>query len=64
MVKISCVYKWNKQEAEVEYVEGYDDLEEEDDIEDFGDLGIDGPLAFDGDNGKYVIQCFLWSIFS
>lgn len=39
-----------EEEAEVEYVEGYDDLEEEDDIEDFGDLGIDGPLAFDGDN--------------
>jgi hypothetical protein len=27
---------WNKQEAEIEYVEGYDELEEEDDIEDFG----------------------------
>lgn len=27
---------WNGQEPEVEYVEGYDELEEEEDIEDFG----------------------------
>ncbi|XP_057984937.1 uncharacterized protein LOC131169689 [Hevea brasiliensis] len=39
-----------EEEPEVEYVEGYDDLEEEDDIEDFGDLGINGSLAFDDDN--------------
>ncbi|KAF2301687.1 hypothetical protein GH714_028672 [Hevea brasiliensis] len=39
-----------EEEPEVEYVEGYDDLEEEDDIEDFGDLRINGSLAFDDDN--------------
>lgn len=27
---------WNGQELEVEYVEGYDELEEEEDMEDFG----------------------------
>ncbi|XP_062158549.1 uncharacterized protein LOC133866012 isoform X1 [Alnus glutinosa] len=30
----------DEMEAEIEYVEGYDELEEEDDIEDFGDFSI------------------------
>lgn len=28
------------QEPEIEYVEGYEELEEEDDIEDFGGLAV------------------------
>ncbi|XP_065858163.1 uncharacterized protein [Euphorbia lathyris] len=39
-----------EEDLEIEYVEGYDDLEEEDDMEDFDGLGIDEPDAFDGDN--------------
>ncbi|XP_065864003.1 uncharacterized protein [Euphorbia lathyris] len=39
-----------EEDPEIEYVEGYDDLEEEDDMEDFDGLGIDEPDAFDGDN--------------
>lgn len=37
------------EEPEIEYVEGYEELEEEDDIEDFGGLGIDDTGA-DEDN--------------
>jgi hypothetical protein len=36
VLKCPLIGSWNKQEAEIEYVEGYDELEEEDDIEDFG----------------------------
>ncbi|KAK2983329.1 hypothetical protein RJ640_016067, partial [Escallonia rubra] len=32
----------NEEEPEIEYVEGYEDLEQEDDIEDFGGLAIEG----------------------
>jgi hypothetical protein len=39
----------NQQEPEIEYVQGYDDLEEEDDIEDFGGFAIDESLK---NNGK------------
>lgn len=39
------------QEPEIEYVEGYDELEEEDDIEDFGGLSMYEPHTGD-DNGK------------
>ena len=45
------IYYW-KQEPEIEYVEGYEELEEEDDIEDFGGLEIDESLK-DEDLGKY-----------
>ncbi|XP_062158556.1 uncharacterized protein LOC133866012 isoform X2 [Alnus glutinosa] len=41
----------DEMEAEIEYVEGYDELEEEDDIEDFGDFSITQSHA-DYDNGK------------
>ena len=44
------IYYW-KQEPEIEYVEGYEELEEEDDIEDFGGLEIDESLK-DEDLGK------------
>ncbi|KAF8390496.1 hypothetical protein HHK36_025022 [Tetracentron sinense] len=37
----------DEEEPEVEYVEGYDELEEEDDIEDFGGLAIDESLKDD-----------------
>ena len=45
----------NKQEPEVEYVEGYDELEEEDDIEDLGDFTIHESQHdhdVDDENGK------------
>ncbi|KAH6825284.1 aldose 1-epimerase family protein [Perilla frutescens var. hirtella] len=46
----------DKEEHEIEYVEGYEDLEEEDDMEDFGGLAI----REDYDNGKTVlIYCFI-----
>ena len=38
---------WSKQEPEVEYVEGYDGLEEEEDIEDFGGFVKDESLKED-----------------
>lgn len=41
----------NMQEHEIEYVEGYEGLEEEDDIEDFGGLAI-GKSHMDVNNGK------------
>eukprot|EP00261_Vitis_vinifera_P039209 XP_019080452.1 PREDICTED: protein MAK16 homolog isoform X2 [Vitis vinifera] len=40
-----------EEEPEIEYVEGYEELEEEDDIEDFGGLEIDESLK-DEDLGK------------
>ena len=42
---------WKMQEPEIEYIEGYDELEEEDDMEDFDGLAIDHSHA-DDDNGK------------
>jgi len=44
---------WNEQEPEIEYVEGYDELEEEleDDVEDFGGLAMKRVRAI-GDNGE------------
>lgn len=36
-----------QQEPEIEYVEGYDDLEEEEDIEDFGAFEMDDSLKGD-----------------
>lgn len=42
-------------EHEIEYVEGYDELEEEDDIEDFGDLGIAQSHA-DYDNDEEEVE--------
>lgn len=47
--KYSC--SWNKQDGEIEYVEGYDELEEEDDIEDLGGRALDHSHA-DDDNGR------------
>lgn len=41
----------NKQEPEIEYVEGYEELEEEEDMEDFGGLAIHNPEA-DEDSGN------------
>ncbi|XP_011040509.1 PREDICTED: protein MAK16 homolog [Populus euphratica] len=38
-----------EEEPEIEYVQGYDDLEEEDDIEDFGGFAIDESLKNNGD---------------
>ncbi|XP_051144539.1 uncharacterized protein LOC127260703 isoform X2 [Andrographis paniculata] len=38
----------DEEEAEIEYVEGYEDLEEEEDMEDFGGLGV-GTDELDGD---------------
>ena len=40
-----------KQEPEIEYVEGYEELEEEDDMEDFGGLAIEDTGGVD-DDGK------------
>lgn len=39
-----------EQEEEIEYVEGYDELEEEDDIEDFGAFSIDESQGNDTDD--------------
>ena len=39
------------QEPEIEYVEGYDELEEEDDIEDFAGFSMKDTQS-DDDNGK------------
>jgi len=36
LFNLSIVCFWIEQEPEVEYVEGYDELEEEEDMEDFG----------------------------
>ena len=45
----------NVQEPEVEYVEGYDELEEEDDIEDFAGFGIhEAPDDYDDDENGIV----------
>ncbi|KAJ0052272.1 hypothetical protein Pint_03328 [Pistacia integerrima] len=41
----------DEEEAEIEYVEGYDDLEEEEDMEDFGSLAITKFHADDDDVG-------------
>ncbi|KAL5783994.1 hypothetical protein ACOSQ2_006386 [Xanthoceras sorbifolium] len=41
----------DEEEAEIEYVEGYDELEEEDDIEDFGGLAVANSRADDDDVG-------------
>lgn len=49
----ASVNDWNKQEVEVEYVEGYEDLEEEDDIEDFDGFGI-RDNGLDADTGKFL----------
>jgi hypothetical protein len=46
----------NQQEPEIEYVQGYDDLEEEDDIEDFGGFAIDESLK---NNGKVFFFFFI-----
>lgn len=40
-------------EPEIEYVEGYEELEEEDDIEDFPGFLLEG----DQDNGKRYHSC-------
>jgi hypothetical protein len=61
-IKCPFIGSWNKQEHEIEYVEGYDELEEEDDIEDFGDIAIAQSHA-DYDNGKAVTRYLLLSIF-
>ncbi|XP_020426474.1 protein MAK16 homolog isoform X2 [Prunus persica] len=47
-----------EEEPEIEYVEGYDELEEEDDIEDFAGFSIDNSHA-DDDNvmGKSLCAC-------
>ena len=48
---------WEMQEHEIEYVEGYKELEEEDDIEDLDGLAIDNSHS-DDENGKkhYIIN--------
>lgn len=46
------------QEPEIEYVEDYEDLEEEDDMEDFGGLEINEHRMGD-DSGKTYNRCFL-----
>ncbi|XP_063937529.1 uncharacterized protein LOC108196281 isoform X3 [Daucus carota subsp. sativus] len=43
-----AVEEEEEQEAEIEYVEGYEDLEEEDDMEDFGGLALEQSDADDG----------------
>lgn len=43
-----------EEEYEVEYVEGYEDLEEEDDIEDFGGLALKDNDASDDDEEEAV----------
>ncbi|XP_061345285.1 protein mak16 isoform X2 [Gastrolobium bilobum] len=40
MEKLQLADEEDEEEPEIEYVEGYDELEEEDDIEDFGGLAI------------------------
>lgn len=49
------------QEPEIEYVEGYDELEEEDDIEDFDGLAINHGHS-DDDNGKAYSMYFMWLV--
>lgn len=44
----------HEQEPEIEYVEGYDELQEEDDIEDFGGLAI-GKSLTDKDYGTLFV---------
>lgn len=61
IIKCPCIFSWNKQETEIEYVEGYDELEEEDDIEDFGGLAI-ARSDVDDDNGKAVTTYLLFTI--
>ncbi|KAH9773038.1 protein MAK16-like [Citrus sinensis] len=41
----------DEEEAEIEFVEGYDDLEEEEDIEDFGGLAVNKSSLDDDDVG-------------
>ena len=50
---ITRIFPWNMQEPEIEYVEGYEELEEEEDMEDFGGLAIHNPEA-DEDSGNTV----------
>lgn len=57
----------NKQEPEIEYVEGYDELEEEDDMEDFAGLRThesqdDYDDDDDDENGKVWSRSFSISI--
>lgn len=42
----------NKQEPDIQYVEGYDELEEEDDMEDFAGLGARKSLGDDDDDNE------------
>lgn len=54
---VTCIFAWNKQEPEIEYVEGYEELEEEEDMEDFGGLAIHNPEAGeDSGNAGFRIQ--------
>lgn len=41
------IFFFGQQEPEIEYVEGYDELEEEEDIEDFGGFDMDDSLKGD-----------------
>lgn len=45
MDELDIVEEEDEEEHEIEFVEGYDDLEEEDDIEDFGGLAVDKSLG-------------------
>ena len=55
IIKYPCICSCNKQEPEIEYVEGYEELELEDDKEDFGGLKI-ARSQMDNDNGKAVTR--------
>lgn len=55
----SYIYYFHKQEPEIEYVEGYEELEEEDDMEDFGGLAIKESDE-DDDNG-IVLSNVIWT---
>lgn len=50
-IYIKQTFSCEIQEPEIEYIEGYDEIEEEDDIEDFGGLSMYEPHTGD-DNGK------------
>ncbi len=63
IIKYPCICSCNNQEPEIEYVEGYEELELEDDIEDFGGLAI-ARSQMDDDNGKAVTRYLVSSIFS
>lgn len=55
------------QEPEIEYIEGFDELEEEDDMEDFTGFGIDQSHAEDDvdddddedDEGKQILPFYV-----